>query len=76
MALCDISRWLVAQGRKERAVELLSLLQRDGNQGLCELVGTPLVELQAELPPDIYTAAIERGKTLDLDRVVAEFLET
>jgi hypothetical protein len=35
-----------------------------------------LAELQAPLPDDIYAAAVERGKSLDLDTVVAEFLAT
>jgi hypothetical protein len=34
-----------------------------------------LAELQAVLPPDVYTAAVERGAALNPDAVVAELLE-
>jgi hypothetical protein len=35
----------------------------------------PLVaELEAELPPDIVTAALERGRARDLDATVTELL--
>lgn len=41
--------------------------------GLYE-VGVPHWErLQTELPPDVFAAAVERGKTLDYDAMVAEF---
>jgi hypothetical protein len=33
-----------------------------------------LDELRADLPPDVFAAAQERGRALDLDAVVAEVL--
>jgi ATP/maltotriose-dependent transcriptional regulator MalT len=33
-----------------------------------------LAQLEAELPPDVFAAAVERGKALDLDATVQELL--
>jgi hypothetical protein len=35
-----------------------------------------LAEIEAELPPETYSAAIERGQNLTLDTVVAGLLAT
>jgi len=39
-----------------------------------DLVSASLAELQTTLPDEIYADAVERGKSLNLDMIVAEFL--
>jgi tetratricopeptide (TPR) repeat protein len=74
-ALCTASSLLNAQGQKEDAVQLLSVVQsHSAHPNIHDLVTVSLAELQTALPADLYAAAIERGKSLDLDMVVAEFL--
>jgi predicted ATPase len=73
---------LVAQGNSEQAAELLALVLshpvshqirlgegriRDSAKGL-------LVKLEHELPPEAYTAALERGQALDMDEVIIELI--
>ena len=73
---------LIAQGNSEQAAELLTLVLqhpashqirlgegriRDSAKGL-------LVKLENELPPEAYTAALERGQELELDEVIIELL--
>ena len=80
--LYEYARLQVAQGNPEGAVELLALVIqhpashqyrmlegriRDSAKGL-------LAELEAELPPETYTAALERGQGLELDEVVASLI--
>jgi len=76
-ALLDISQLFAAQKREEDAIELLScLLNQTYDQRLWGQATASLGELHAVLPAEIYAAAVERGKTLDLDAVVTEFLAT
>ena len=42
---------------------------------LTMLATAALAELQPALPGEIYTAAVERGKALDVDAAVAELLQ-
>ena len=46
----------------------------------CGLVGATiardLAELESELSPEVFAAALERGKSLDLETVVRELLTT
>jgi ATP/maltotriose-dependent transcriptional regulator MalT len=66
-----------AQGKREAAVELLTLIyqrptelwgwQRDG-------VAEKLRQLKAQVSADAFTAAQERGTKLDLDQVIREVL--
>src|SRR5258708_109078 len=82
--LCTVSKLFTAQGRQEDAVALLSLVKHQANERsftnpadypcLSELANSSLTDLQASLPGEIYVAAVERGKLLDFDSVVAEFL--
>ena len=73
---------LVAQGDSEQAAELLALVLqhpvshqirlgegriRDSAKGL-------LVELEADLPPEAYSAALERGQELEIDEVIIELV--
>ncbi|MCA9909141.1 MAG: helix-turn-helix transcriptional regulator [Anaerolineae bacterium] len=65
-----------ALDKKTSALELLVLIMR-GRQfpivrGECEQY---LAQLRAELPADVYAAAEARGNRLELEQVVARFLE-
>ncbi|MCA9903927.1 MAG: AAA family ATPase, partial [Anaerolineae bacterium] len=65
-----------ALDRKASALELLVLIMRGRQfpivQGECEQY---LGQLRAELPADVYAAAEARGNQLELEQVVARFLE-
>ena len=78
----EYARLLVAQGNSEQAAELLTLVLqhpashqirlgeghiRDSAKGL-------LVKLEDELPPEAYTAALERGHELEMDEVINELV--
>ena len=80
--LYEFARLKSAQNNLEEAVELLVLVIehptsnqtrwlegriRDSAKGL-------LAKLEAELPPEIFSAALERGQELDLDNVVADLI--
>jgi predicted ATPase/DNA-binding CsgD family transcriptional regulator len=72
------TRLLAAQGYKERAVELLSFIYqhpRSFKYTLDEIEGL-LASLRDEIPSERYTAAWERGPSLEMDRTIAEFLST
>ena len=76
--LYEFARLKAAQNNLKEAVQLLALVVehptsnqtrlfegriRDSAKGL-------LAELEAKLPPDIYSMALERGRELDLDDIV------
>jgi hypothetical protein len=76
--LYEYARLHAAQGNPERAIELLALVIRhpasqqhrmiegrirDSAKGL-------LAELENDLSPEAYTAALERGREMDLDEVI------
>ena len=80
--LYEFARLKAAQNYLEEAVELLALVIehptsnqtrwlegriRDSAKGL-------LAKLEAELAPEIYSAALERGQKLELDDVVADLI--
>jgi tetratricopeptide (TPR) repeat protein len=76
------ARVRVAEDSSERAVELLALVlqQPASRQGRVEggrirdSVQDLLATLEAELSPEIYAAAWERGRTLELEEAVAQIL--
>lgn len=73
--LYDVGRLFAVGQRKTDAVELLSWVQlQTSSRAIREMASASLSELCADLSPEIYAAAVERGRTLDLDRVVTEFL--
>jgi predicted ATPase/DNA-binding SARP family transcriptional activator len=76
LTLVGIATLLVAEGRKERAVELLALVEHHpASWQWAKDRSAPLVaQLEVELPPAIVAAARERGWTRDLDATVAELL--
>jgi predicted ATPase/DNA-binding CsgD family transcriptional regulator len=66
-----------AQGRRERAVELLAFFLKDPLFSLTmerEDAERLLAKLCAGLPAEVFAAACERGKILTIDAVVAELL--
>ncbi len=81
--LYEFARLKTAQNNLEEAVELLALVIehptsnqtrwlegriRDSAKGL-------LAELEAELPPETYSTALERGRGLELDEIVASLID-
>jgi predicted ATPase len=72
--LASLARLVAYQGDRERAVELVAL-------ALAHTSGVPgpffgalryQEELRASLPPEVYTAAVERGRTRDLQITLRE----
>jgi predicted ATPase len=65
-----------AQGQAPRAVELLSFVRESHYTPYADklLASHYLEPLQTALPPEVFAAAIERGRALDLDTVVADLL--
>ncbi len=69
-------------GRFERAVELLALVVEHPASHLARLRGVRirdsaqslLVNLEADLPHEVYAAAFKRGRGLELDEVVADLI--
>ncbi len=63
-------------GRKAEAVELLTLVLHHPMLHFVKQEAQDLLsQLQNELPPDVYRAAFERGRTLELDPVIIRLLE-
>ena len=77
-ALCYVSRLFAAWGSMENAVEILSAISQiehpPQDQYVGDLATASLAELQAALPAEIYAAAVERGKLVDLNLVITDFL--
>jgi len=73
---------LVAQGNSEQAAELLTLILshpvshqiRLGEGRIRDSAKDLLIKLEGELPPEAYTASLERGRELDMDEVIVELL--
>jgi len=76
----EFARLRAAQNQKEKAVELLGfVVQHPVSSQTRMLEGRIrdsardlLLGLQTELPPDVYTAAMERGQELELEDVLAD----
>jgi predicted ATPase len=75
--LCGFAKLLIARGEKEQAVEFVTLVFANPktNDTWAATYAKPLLaSLEAELPPEVYATAIERGKALELDAVVRDLL--
>ena len=78
----EFARVRVAEGSSERAVELLALviehpagrLARLGEERIRDSAQSLLEDLEAELPPETFAAALRSGQTLELDQVVEELI--
>jgi tetratricopeptide (TPR) repeat protein len=76
--LVGIAALLAAEGESERALELLAMFSHHPTTWywMKHYRAKPLVAaLEAELPPEVFAAAWERGRTRDLDATVAELLD-
>jgi predicted ATPase len=71
-----IAMLLAAEGERERALELSSLILHHPAiwQAIKDSAASLVAELEAELPPDVVAAAQERGRARDLEATVAELL--
>ncbi len=76
-AIYGLAALEAAGGQPERAVEWAALVHHHQATEYESKVyaGDLLAELQVELPPDVYAAAVERGAVLDPDAVVTAFLQ-
>jgi hypothetical protein len=80
--LYEFARLKAAQNNLEEAVKLLVLVieHPTSNQTrwlegrIRDSAKSLLAELETELAPDTYTAALERGQELTLDEIVAELI--
>jgi hypothetical protein len=80
--LYELARVRVAENSSERAVELLALVSRHPTSHQARLGTGPirdsaqglLATLEAELSPETYTAAWERGQALDIEQVVNDLV--
>jgi predicted ATPase/DNA-binding SARP family transcriptional activator len=70
---------LADEGQVERAVELYALASCDplvaNSRWFEDVAGRHIAAAAASLPPEVVTAAQERGRARDLDATVAELLE-
>jgi hypothetical protein len=77
--LYEFARLRVAQGEIEGAIELLALVVQHPTSHAVRMLEGPIIdsakrllaELDDELSPGNYTAALERGQELELDEIVA-----
>jgi predicted ATPase len=76
--LLQVVLLLIVQGEKDRAVELYALLSRypavTNSRASEDLVGRLVAAIADSLPPEVVTAAQERGRARDLEATVAELL--
>jgi DNA-binding SARP family transcriptional activator/predicted ATPase len=77
-SIAKVALLLADRGEVERAVELYALASRYpyvGNSRYWEdIAGKPIAAVAATLPPEVVTAARERGQARDLEATVAELL--
>jgi hypothetical protein len=76
LVLVGTATLLAGEGEKERALELLALaLHHPASwQWTKDRAAVLVAELEAGLSPDAVAAALERGRTRDLEATVAELL--
>jgi len=72
--IADLRR---AEGNKEEAVRLLTLVEQHpaSLRTTRALATASLSQLANDLPAETYASAVERGKALNLDAVVAALLQ-
>ena len=77
-AVAAMALFLAGQGQRERAVELYGLASRyplvSRSCLFNDIFGRHIAAVAATLPPDVVTAAQERGRTRDLETTTAELL--
>lgn len=75
-ALMGMAMFLMEEGEKERAIELLALPQHHPAswQIFKDRAANLLAELEVELPSEVVSTALEQGKVRGLEMTVAELL--
>jgi catechol 2,3-dioxygenase-like lactoylglutathione lyase family enzyme len=73
-AIAAMAEALLQEGDIERAAELLAFVEQLPAtwHAVRQRAAQLLRELEAELPADVFTAAVGRGRGRELDEVVAE----
>jgi predicted ATPase len=70
---------LLHEGKTERAAEIYALACTFGHvansQWYADVVGRPIAEAAATLPPEVVVAAKERGRTRDVQATLKELIE-
>ena len=78
LVLPGIALIVADRGEVERAVELYALASRypfvANSRWFEDVAGKQIAAVAATLPPDVVTAAQERGRTRDLEATVVELL--
>ncbi len=76
LSLVGLSRLSLRENMRAQAVELLALGKHHpgGARAVGRQAARLLAELEAKLPPDVFSAAVERGKALELGAVAADML--
>lgn len=80
--LYEYARLLVAQGESEQASEMLALIIqhpvshqiRLGEGRIKDSAESLLTKIEDQLPPDVYSTALERGQDLDVDEVICDLI--
>jgi predicted ATPase/DNA-binding CsgD family transcriptional regulator len=73
--LACMAEIFIAQDWEEKAIEFLALAQQyDTRVVIHARIDLLLDVLKAELPADVFGAAMERGKALDVDAVITDLL--
>jgi len=75
-ALLGLAALFSRQGEKERALELVALVQNNAgsHKGLQDKAKALYKELEADLPPKAVAAALKRGKSKTLEEIAEEVL--
>jgi predicted ATPase/DNA-binding SARP family transcriptional activator len=77
-AVANVALFLTKQNQSERAVELYATVSRyplvSSSRLYQDCIGRYIAAVAATLPPDVVTAAQERGRARDLDATVAGLL--
>jgi predicted ATPase/DNA-binding SARP family transcriptional activator len=75
-ALLGLALLLSKQGEKERALELVGLVQNSAgrHKGIQDWAKALLKEMESELPPKAFAVALKRGKGKTLEDVAEEIL--
>ena len=76
LSLVGLARFLRQDNRQVEAVELLALARHHpgGARAVGRQAGHLLAGLEGKLPANMFSAAIERGKALELEAVAVEML--
>jgi hypothetical protein len=72
-----MAKVLAAEGQPDKALALLGLVlgyKESPRPDLFAFVKPLVTEFEAELPPEVLAAGLERGKSLDLETVIRELL--